>query len=159
MIITFENYPKKLRPITEKALNFYASKLMSKRLINNLCIMIEGESGLIDGYMNATCTWEYDWNRPRDFVININTKLEIEEILTALAHEMVHVKQFARSELKERFYPEKRTVWFEKPINTKKIEYWDLPWEIEAHGRERGLYVRFVQEEKLNLLETSVDRI
>jgi hypothetical protein len=32
-----------------------------------------------------------------------------------------------------------------KTINPKKVSYWDLPWEIEAHGREVGLFVRWCE--------------
>ena len=32
-----------------------------------------------------------------------------------------------------------------KIYDVDKVNYWDLPWEIEAHGRERGLYVRFTE--------------
>ena len=28
-------------------------------------------------------------------------------------------------------------------------DYWDQPWEIEAHGRECGLFVRWAEENKL----------
>ena len=27
-----------------------------------------------------------------------------------------------------------------------ETEYWDRPWEIEAHGREKGLFVRWAEE-------------
>jgi hypothetical protein len=35
--------------------------------------------------------------------------------------------------------------WFGMPYDPKPVHYYDLPWEIEAHGREYGLYDRFVQ--------------
>jgi len=28
-------------------------------------------------------------------------------------------------------------------------DYWDRPWEIEAHGREVGLFVRWAEKEDL----------
>ena len=57
---------------------------------------------------------------------------------------MVHVKQYARRELN----PNKE-VWLGKTYNPKSISYWDLPWEIEAHGREVGLFIRYCEENKL----------
>ena len=36
-----------------------------------------------------------------------------------------------------------------KTYNPTKIDYWDLPWEIEAHGREVGLFVRYCEANKL----------
>ena len=58
---------------------------------------------------------------------------------------MVHVKQMAKGELKERFTPVHKQTWNNKIVDTNKLSYWDLPWEIEAHGRQRGLFVRFVE--------------
>ena len=57
---------------------------------------------------------------------------------------MVHVKQYARRELD----PNKE-VWMGKTYNPKDVNYWDLPWEIEAHGREVGLFVRYCEENNL----------
>ena len=65
-------------------------------------------------------------------------------LLETLAHEMVHVKQYARRELKPRV-----DCWMGKTYNPKKVSYWDLPWEIEAHGRETGLFVRYCEANKL----------
>jgi len=42
-----------------------------------------------------------------------------------------------------------KEAWLGKTINPKKVSYWDLPWEIEAHGREVGLFVRYCEENKL----------
>ena len=29
----------------------------------------------------------------------------------------------------------------------KNPDYWDQPWEIEAHGREIGLFIRWAEKE------------
>jgi len=39
--------------------------------------------------------------------------------------------------------------WFGKTYNPEKVSYWDLPWEIEAHGRECGLFIRWAEEKDL----------
>jgi len=77
----------------------------------------------------------------REFELDINKNIKLRPLLETVAHEMVHVKQYVRHELKE------PTVWKGTNINTDKVEYWDLPWEIEAHGREVGLFVRWAQKE------------
>ena len=70
------------------------------------------------------------------------------DILKTLAHEMVHVKQFALGEL---IWPEhnKYPKWFGKRINYEHTSYWDLPYEVEAHGREKGLVYQWCDERKL----------
>jgi hypothetical protein len=35
-----------------------------------------------------------------------------------------------------------------KVINSEKVNYYDHPWEIEAHGRERGLFYRWVEQSR-----------
>ena len=80
----------------------------------------------------------------RSFEIEVDRRLRLRTLLETVAHEMVHVKQYARREL----HPVHDT-WCGKTYNPKKVSYWDLPWEIEAHGREVGLFVRWAEQEKL----------
>jgi len=86
-----------------------------------------------------------DTNHPRDFVMRVDSKEPLREMLETVAHEMVHVKQFARGEL----YQSSRNAnhrWQGKWIN-KDPDYWDCPWEIEAFGRQIGLFLRWCEKE------------
>jgi len=80
----------------------------------------------------------------RTFEIEVDKTQKLRALLETVAHEMVHVKQYARRELS----PDK-DVWMGKTYNPKKVSYWDLPWEIEAHGREVGLFIRYCENNKL----------
>ena len=80
----------------------------------------------------------------RTFEIEVDRTLSLRKLLETVAHEMVHVKQYARKELSP--YGDK---WCGKTVNPKKVSYWDLPWEIEAHGREAGLFIRWAEQEDL----------
>jgi len=60
---------------------------------------------------------------------------------------MVHVKQYARGELRENYGVGKH-LWKGAWVNSN-IDYYDLPWEIEAHGRETGLFIRYIQKHNL----------
>ena len=80
----------------------------------------------------------------RTFEIELDRKLPLRKLMETLAHEMVHVKQYARRE----FHPV-YNMWRGKTYNPEKVSYWDLPWEIEAHGRETGLFVRWCEENNL----------
>jgi hypothetical protein len=79
----------------------------------------------------------------REFELEIDKKLSLRKLLITVAHEMVHVKQYSRRELTGDY------TWLGKTYNPKKCEYWDQPWEIEAHGRETGLFVRWAEKEKI----------
>jgi len=65
-----------------------------------------------------------------------------DSILT-LMHELVHVKQYANSEMFD--YVDGRTRWKGSVYdNAKDMEsYYDSPWEIEAYGRTEGLWDMF----------------
>lgn len=79
----------------------------------------------------------------RDFEIEVDKKLNLRKLLATVAHEMVHVKQYARRELTGDY------TWQGKTYHPKRCDYWDQPWEIEAHGREWGLFVRWAEENNL----------
>jgi hypothetical protein len=61
-----------------------------------------------------------------------------------IAHEMVHIKQLATNQLYE--VSPKKFMWNGKIWKPEEYEddYYDRPWEIEAHGREKGLYQRWI---------------
>ena len=64
------------------------------------------------------------------------------EILKTLAHEIVHVKQYVLGELRSR-----DVGLLYKGINHEAMnlmEYFELPYEIEAYGREKGLLYGFM---------------
>jgi hypothetical protein len=69
-----------------------------------------------------------------DYEIDIKRTLPHREMLTTLAHELVHVKQY---------------VFNEMPESISKGDYWDRPHEIEAHGRETGLFIRWAEQSNL----------
>ncbi|MDR3502999.1 MAG: hypothetical protein P4L79_10510 [Legionella sp.] len=89
---------------------------------------------------------------PREFSIVLDGCLTRPRTIKALAHECVHVKQFALNE-----YTEDELfggdIWLGKVVSPY-LDYWDQPWEIEAMGREVGLYKRYkdmINKEKRSL--------
>lgn len=91
---------------------------------------------------------------PRRFRIRINPIKSKRSQLFALAHELVHVKQYAKREMGFTYTKDgvSYTRWKRRVINENKVNYFDCDWEIEAYGRELGLYKRyrnFVKEHKL----------
>jgi len=88
----------------------------------------------------------------RHFEIEVDRSMRLRRLLETVAHEMVHVKQYARNELDDRC-----SKWQGKLIDPK-TDYWDRPWEIEAHGREVGLFVRWAQDNNLGNKNWTHDR-
>lgn len=76
----------------------------------------------------------------REISAMIDSKLlrSLPTLAPVLAHEMVHVKQFARGQLVQKIRPGKspQFIWRGKPCKKK---YYDRPWELEAFGRQQLL--------------------
>ncbi len=143
-IAVYKCPPKLTADMVTEAVRFYASTLMNRQLVKNLTVKVSFKDEDVDGF----CNTDDDLAKPREFALQINPKRSVKAILTALAHEMVHVKQYATGESRQY----ERTPYVTKfrgvMVNTETTDYWDLPWEIDAYGRELGLYVRFMEHWK-----------
>ena len=129
--------------VLRSALQWYARDLMPQ-LTTKISIELNIVANLVrDEQMDAAVTWLEDPVKPRKFVMEIDADLSLDRTLEMLAHEMVHVKQFAFGELVDN--PSGKTVkWQGKRVSVRDDDgYWTLPWEIEAYGRQPGLFARF----------------
>lgn len=126
----------------------------SKRLRNNLSIDVHFRHHSAEG--EAMIDHDTNPYRPRHFRVVIDHhRLETDnygrkrdvtewahEVLKTLAHELVHVKQYVMGDLSMRreglCY---RGVHYDVKTLT---EYFELPYEIEAYGREKGLLIAFL---------------
>lgn len=138
----------KERKILKMATYFYASRLMSDRLSNTLEINV---NVIKDFYIKSKVLGEAfpkgdDPKNKKQFVINLEWNKLGKKVLQSLAHEMVHVKQYAKGELK--FHERGNLVTFQRE-QYQGDEYWESLWEIEAYGREVGLYQKFKPTLKL----------
>jgi hypothetical protein len=70
--------------------------------------------------------------------------------MDCFAHELVHVKQWAKGEYYQTMKDSKVYVFNKKKVDIRKVDYWDQPWEIEAHGRAIGLVVQWAHDRKIN---------
>ena len=136
MTIRITGGTKNQKKYARSMVKFCIKTLMPRMKTLDITVKLKNPKGAM-GY----CL-ELDDNRT--FEIEADKKLRLRKLLETIAHEMVHVKQYARREL----HPVHDT-WCGKTYNPKKVSYWDLPWEIEAHGRECGLFVRWCEQEKL----------
>ena len=73
----------------------------------------------------------------RQFEIELDKKIGIKDLVQALCHEMVHVKQYARKEMNDGIV-NGVAKWKTKTI-PEDTNYWDLPWEKEAYRMEKKL--------------------
>jgi hypothetical protein len=131
----------------DEAARFFAAQLMHARTVKKLEIDIEIVNKLD---VTGECISEDDTKNPRYFTIRLR-KQRLDEMIRTLAHEMVHVKQYAKNELSKqmrlargglRIGSKWQGEWWDP--KGKQDGYWDAPWELEAYGREVGLHHKWV---------------
>lgn len=113
---------------------FFAKELLTPQMIPYISINIVMRSTMRD---LGTCavTHYNSWYKPRTFQIELRRYRSHKTTLKTLAHEMVHLKQYAKGELN--IFLNK---WHKQKIDTTAIPYEELPWEKEANFYEIILY-------------------
>lgn len=127
--------------LCKEALRWYGLHLLGKRLYDRVELEVSFTKEGLGTDVYAYCDWNDTNHKSRDFTITIRPDLSKKQMLLALAHEMIHVKQYAKGELRD--YVRTNKCKFRGKLYDDKTGYWELPWEIEAHGCERSLYNRF----------------
>jgi hypothetical protein len=77
--------------------------------------------------------------RPRSFLIEIHNRLSLEDYLQTIIHEMWHVYQHVRGDLRD-----KGALRFWKGIDYTEVDYENLPWEMEAFKMEKILLEEYL---------------
>ena len=80
---------------------------------------------------------EIDPDDDRSFIINLEKDTSIPDLIRNLCHEMVHVKQYVLKEINDK-NGFNNTYWKGEKVD-KEIDYWALPWEVEAYNMEDQL--------------------
>jgi hypothetical protein len=137
-----DNVPK---TICKDSLRFYGRELLGKRLYKNIKLFVVFED--LPNPINALCQWSDDNHKCREFTIIVNKKLNKKTTLIALAHEMVHVKQYARGELKD-YIRNDNVKWCGQVYSLNKVKYWSCPWEKEAYKKDHILYESYKLSKK-----------
>lgn len=150
MYLNLSGFNRREKHEVAEAAQFFASQLMDPRMVRNLTVDIERNKKLD---VQGECVSEEACRNPRWFTITLRGRSDDEDMIKTLAHEMVHVKQYAKNELGKEFAVGRggsgvriATRWQGQLWKAKRKEdaYWDCPWEIEAYGREVGLYQRWL---------------
>jgi len=148
MIVTTDGTGPRNSAKLEDAARFFAAQLMHGRMVNKMEIDIEVEQSM---ELMGECIAEDDHKNPRYFTIRLR-KQPVFEMIRILAHEMVHVKQYAKNELSTATKIKRgrgassvtsmwKGEWWEP--KSKEDAYWDAPWEREAYGLENSLLYKW----------------
>ena len=92
------------------------------------------------------CIWEDSIYRPREFTVQLDSKQNKPYLIQTLMHELVHIKQWARGELKDMYNSCDHSMWKGTLYDINATKYTDLPWEIEASAEEGVLYEKWLKQ-------------
>jgi hypothetical protein len=138
---------KQLTKLFKIAANHIADNLLSQKLKKNINVQIHIKDNLgAGGYCDFEEQWPYP---PRDFTIELDRTKKRIHMFLALAHEFVHLKQYAKGEVKDKLYRRKYVKVWMGQVYDDDVSYWDQPWEIEAYGLENSLIAKFLKEHDL----------
>ena len=93
---------------------------------------------LREGVYGFCSVQDCDW-RPRSFLIEIHNRLNEEDYIKTLLHELQHILQHIRGDLRD-----KRGIRCWKGIDCSHLNYEEMPWELEAHSKEIELYQKYL---------------
>lgn len=114
---------------------WYLKEIVGAKLMSKLGLTIELIPYIRGKYGSTACS---DWRRPRSFVIQIETARHTRKTqLVTLAHELVHLGQAARGDLRVR---NGEIYWRPKQSSAR---FPDEPWEDEACAREKILFQKY----------------
>lgn len=126
----------------KEAAEFYADKL---GIQNDTIIAIVLHNNLEDvlGY----CEYHDEDVLPY-YLVGVDRRIEpgLDNPMEVLAHELVHVKQYSSGELVDQG---NSCLWYNKEyaeVVTGSDEYYLSPWEVEAFGKQVGLYRMYLRE-------------
>ena len=145
---------KAIASVLRQAVMFYSRKLLPRQL-NTLTIHVHLSIDCKDKLLGDTEAMDSN-HRPKQFCIRINKRLQGRQLFETIAHEMVHVKQYATDQLKD--YYDTGVRYNGKIYKDDEKGYWLHPWEIEAYGMSFGLYKKFIDYYKLKPSELRIKR-
>ena len=128
----------KVSKIHLSAIDYFADSLLTKQLKKHIIVHVKFRKNL--DVLGLVEVEDYNLSgKPREFIIEINRNQNATETLRTLAHEMVHVRQYAYGELNE-----EGTRWCGKRLE-RNLEYHEQPWEIEANDVGDIIYYSYME--------------
>lgn len=142
--IIIHGTPKKITRQQLREAAVFFSDILLKRLSKNVTVVFKLKNNL---YKRTKCFGFATWtdedarsDRHREFEIELESNMGPVFMYRTIAHELVHVKQYARAELVHPAHYGNYQKWKGFMVNEHLVGYKNLPWEIEAKKLELELY-------------------
>ncbi len=130
----------RLKKLLSAAAASYLQELLPR--VRKIRIKIQCISGLLKKEnVYGDCGYCGEEEPDFDYIIRLDNCESYHMMLTTLAHEFVHLKQYVRKELS--FYVHNHSAARWKKIYCSDYDYELAPWEKEADERELELYLNF----------------
>lgn len=149
---TFRDRRKSDVPTLLNAVEFFLDELLKRCTIAyKLNIKVTLKNGPVKGddkSLNDGLAWEHESSTGvKCFHIHLNDNVPFLELLSTLAHEIVHVVQFAtgRLRLEDDDWIWEGNNYGSKPYIGKEVDN-QLPWEYDAYSKEPVLARKFVKQ-------------
>ncbi len=135
--ISIRGGTKTQKQISLEAVEFAIQEMMPRYSSLDIFIQLKSLGKEYHGF----CSWDDDSIRPRSFTIELNNKQSKKDLIDTIMHEMVHVKQYAKGELKERHKGGYKQLWMDE--DHTDTPYSRQPWEKEAYRMQTKLARKF----------------
>jgi len=143
MNIKIVNCPdRNFKPFIERAAKYFCEELIPNKRIRNNCYTVIIFNDKITEFGSAEIVAYNTLKKAREFKIEIHPGIGVRNIFETLAHEMVHVRQLAKGQMK--FLPDQARVWMGKRYS-KKTHYLDQPWELDAFARQEIVFRKAIE--------------
>lgn len=121
---------------TQKFLSHLMPSIIDQLGLTNSrkAVLVKVTNDMLDGMEGATLNMEF----ADCYLVLIKpakrlTKTSLLSMALTLSHEMVHVRQLAKGQMK--FLPKNARMWMGKYYD-KNTKYMDQPWELDAFARQ-----------------------
>ena len=153
-----KNEKKLIKEYCEFVLNKFVKKTILNKAVIKVEIVHEDDLEYYDAddlrALDAWCQYAGVHKDKKVFRVVLNVKhitksknplLKFKKILINLGHELIHIKQYLNGEMFDYVSGGVRYKgsYFDRDFQMSLEAYFDAPWEIEAYGRELGLYKMF----------------
>lgn len=138
LLLDYRGGTKFQRDTAEKVVGWFLKKMLPRYRKISLTIRFTKCYTTSGAY--GYC-WEGD--EPREYEIELDKNMRLFDMVGTLCHELVHLKQYVKGEMKQ--IDGHRTRW-KKKIVPAKTDYVDQPWEKEAFRLEKKLALQVFEE-------------
>lgn len=130
------------RKLVKKAARWMLGYALGNRLASNITLKIKISDELKNSNVYGSVIWEDDNHRPREYDMDLCNYIKDRMLYRVLAHEVVHIRQYATGDLKDMASHAEYCKWKNKMVKAEgrgSGSYFDLPWEVEARRDQEDI--------------------